>query len=277
MICYTRNFEDVVLQRVLRDVENGCFLDVGACMPEHDSNTFALYEKGWRGICVDPMEYKDDWAQARPQDIFINAAVGKESGRTDFYVFDEFGQISTGSKDAVEHWRTGNLAPNRKIEVPVYTLDQLLEQHLAGRALHLVSIDVEGMEKEVLQGFDLRKHRPWVVVVEAMKPGTQVPTHEEWEPLITGAGYSMVYCDGVNRFYLSDEKADLLERFRFPPNIFDGFEQAATIELKRKYDLLESENERLAAELSQCRKTGLPKAPSKRKFSITRFFTGLKF
>src|SRR5688500_14051812 len=44
MICYTRSFEDVMLQRVLRDVEQGCYLDIGACAPIMDSNTFAFYE-----------------------------------------------------------------------------------------------------------------------------------------------------------------------------------------------------------------------------------------
>ena len=54
-ICYTRNFEDVILQRVFENMPEGCYVDVGASAPVIDSNTYALYTRGWRGICIDPM------------------------------------------------------------------------------------------------------------------------------------------------------------------------------------------------------------------------------
>ena len=44
-----QNFEDVVLWRVLEDVEKGCYVDVGACDPVIDSITWPFYEQGWRG------------------------------------------------------------------------------------------------------------------------------------------------------------------------------------------------------------------------------------
>ena len=40
--------------------------------------------------------------------------------------------------------------------------------------MHVVKVDVEGMEFEVLIGADLEQHRPWVVVVESTEPNEPV-------------------------------------------------------------------------------------------------------
>lgn len=250
MISYSRNFEDVILQRVLADVENGCYVDVGAAHPVLDSNTFALYEKGWRGIAVEPLAYGEYWNEERIEDVFVSCALGAKPGETTFHIYRDALQISTGSSATVGHWRGGGKAPDEAITVPVVTLDSLLDEHLGGRALHLLAIDVEGMEKDVLEGLDLRKYRPWVVVVEATRPGTPVPDHEGWEPILLAAGYSMVYRDGLNRFYLSAEHPELRERFALPPNVFDEYVLARDRDLQKKCDELEAQVKSLTAKLA---------------------------
>ncbi len=240
MISYSRNFEDVILQRVLADVERGCYVDIGASHPIADSNTYAFYEKGWRGICAEPLGYGALWDEERIEDVFVNAALGAKAGETTFYVYRETPQISTGSSATVQTWREGGRAPDETVTVPVLTLNNLLDEHLEGRPVHLLSIDVEGMEKEVLQGLDLRKHRPWIVVLESTRPGTPVPDHEGWEPILLSAGYALAYVDGLNRFYLADERKDLRARFALPPNVFDQFVLARELELRKKCAELEA-------------------------------------
>jgi FkbM family methyltransferase len=244
LISYSRNFEDVILQRVLADVKDGCYVDAGASHPVSDSNTYAFYEKGWRGIAIDAIDYGEAWREERIEDIFVNAALGAKPGEMTFHVFRETPQISTGSQASLALWREDGRAPDTALVVPVLTLDGLLEEHLQGRVLHLLAIDVEGMEKEVLAGLDLRKYRPWVVIVEATRPGTPEPDHEGWEPMLLAAGYAMVYRDGINRFYLSGEHPELRERFALPPNVFDHFVLARELELRKRCDELEA---RLAA------------------------------
>jgi len=56
-----------------------------------------------------------------------------------------------------------------------------------------------------------------------------------------------------------DDYGQMLERFRFPPNVFDGIEPASTIKPRRKCGLLEEDNKRLTAELAECKNAGLPK------------------
>lgn len=231
MICYTRNFEDVILQRVLADVEQGVYVDVGASYPVRDSNTYALYQKGWRGVALEPLPYLAAWQQARPDDIFLNAAAGCEPGSVELSVYGMCEQLTTGSSETVSHLRTTGMTPHRNISAPVLTLDEVIADHLAGKPLHLLSIDVEGMESEVLAGLDLSVHRPWVMIIEATRPRTQIPAHDKWEPALLAAGYLFAYFDGVNRFYLAQEQQHLFSRFALPPNVFDQFITAAQIDL----------------------------------------------
>ena len=211
MVSYAQNFEDVILQRALRFVGTGCYLDVGASLPDKDSLSYAFYQRGWRGICIEPQPYADEWKQLRPQDTFVNAAVGASPGETTLHVFD----------------------------------NDILVQHLKGRTLNFVSIDVEGMEQEVLSGFDLKKYKPWIVVVEATIPGLPTPSFEKWQPLLTTQGYTMVYFDGVNRFYLAKEMGNLRQAFTLPPNVWDDFVTAKQIAQQERIADLEAEIDRL--------------------------------
>jgi hypothetical protein len=86
-----------------------------------------------------------------------------------------------------------------------------------------LKVDVEGYEEAVLRGNDWVTYRPWVVVVEATLPMTQVESYYEWEPILFNAGYKFAYADGLNRFYVANEHAELLDSFKYPPNVFDGF------------------------------------------------------
>jgi FkbM family methyltransferase len=259
MICYTRNFEDVILQRVFADIAKGCYLDVGASLPVVDSNTYALYELGWRGIALEPLPFGEQWAQNRPEDQFLNVAVGAQSGHVNFHIF-QHSQISSAMPTTIARWQTHGRNAAAQMVVPCVTLTEVLAQHLAGRELHLLSIDVEGMEHEVLKGIDLQRFRPWVIVLEAVLPGTPEHAHHEWEPLLREFRYAEAYFDGVNRFYLAEEHGRLRERFALPPNVWDKFETASQIALRQENNALKAEVAALRAKLAETGNPGDPVA-----------------
>ena len=82
------------------------------------------------------------------------------------------------------------------------------------------------MEAAVLRGLSLKTVRPWIVLVEATIARTEIPNHQEWDPLLTSRGYRFVHFDGLNRFYVAEEKAELDPRLEIPPNIFDDWFRA---------------------------------------------------
>ncbi len=92
---------------------------------------------------------------------------------------------------------------------------------LSGKEVHWLKIDVEGFEEKVLKGWDSQTLRPWVMVVEATIPGSPETDYAGWDPIFTAAKYQFVYFDGLNRFYVAKEHAELAEAFSSPPNVFD--------------------------------------------------------
>src|SRR4029077_9685302 len=86
--------------------------------------------------------------------------------------------------------------------VPVLTLTKILED-CAPPVVHFLKIDVEGAEGEVLEGLDLDRLRPWIIVAEATEPFSTKTTRDKWEHLVTSRGYGFAYFDGLNCFYVA--------------------------------------------------------------------------
>jgi hypothetical protein len=109
-------------------------------------------------------------------------------------------------------------------------LTEIIDIYAQGREIDFVKIDVEGWEKEVLQGFDLKRYRPTVIIVESTLPETQVESHSEWEGILTEGAFVSVYFDGLNRFYIPREKIELKSCFATPPNVYDEITPLAVLE-----------------------------------------------
>lgn len=220
-ISYAQNFEDVMLSRVLKNVENGFYIDVGAAQPVIDSVTKAFYEKGWRGINIEPIDYLYQQLMSdRPEDINLNIACAAENGEITLFEVADTGMSTINSEYAIRH--ESNSYKVIKRNVLARRLDDVIDE-LGIKEIHFLKIDVEGAETLVLQGIDLNRIRPWIILIEATEPQTEIPTHKYWESLIVERGYDFVYFDGLNRFYLAKEQFALQNGFSAPPNCFDNF------------------------------------------------------
>ena len=220
-VSYAQNFEDVMLWRALKHVESGFYIDIGAQDPIIDSVSRAFYEHGWRGVHVEPtQQYSDKLRLARPDETVLQLAIGNQAGALTFYEFEDTG-LSTADPDIARRHQEAGFCCNETL-VPVISLDALFER-IGVQDIHWLKLDVEGLEKAVLESWKSSSARPWVLVIESTRPLTQEESHDEWEKLLLAKGYRYVYFDGLNRFYISRHHADLVSAFRAPPNIFDGF------------------------------------------------------
>ena len=95
-----------------------------------------------------------------------------------------------------------------------------------------MKLDVEGMEREVIESWSPASVRPWIVVVESTEPNLPVPNHQAWEPQLLARGYKFVYFDGLNRFYLSTDHPELKAVFGPGPNVFDNFVRGTEFDLR---------------------------------------------
>ncbi|SDA36900.1 FkbM family methyltransferase [Sphingomonas sp. NFR15] len=223
IISYAQNFEDVILWRALGHIANGTYLDIGAHHPDIDSVSKAFHDHGWHGVHVEPgPEVAKLLRDKRPGDLVVQAIVSNETGVKPFYETPG-GGLSTADREVANFHLEQHHAPVTDTVVVSITLDDLLDQ-VPGDDIHWMKIDVEGFERKVLLSWQTSPRRPWVIVVEAIYPKTRNPTHGGWEDIVLSKGYSFVYDDGLNRFYLSDSHAELREKLIHPPNIFDEFQ-----------------------------------------------------
>lgn len=208
LLSFAQECEDVILYHMLRDVKEPIrWVDVGANDPIDISVTKLFSNMGGRGLNIEPQrKYIDLLNEDRPDDINIEAGVSNEEGKLSLY-----GNNALASFDAENQW----VKEQEKTTVPVYTLKKICKEHFSeGETIHFLKIDVEGWEKQVLQGMDFELFRPWIVCVESTEPGTDIPCWEQWENLLIQANYIFAGMSGINRYYVSDEQKQRVEAFR---------------------------------------------------------------
>jgi FkbM family methyltransferase len=232
IISYAQNREDILLWRALHDVKDGFYIDVGAQDPSRDSVTRAFYDQGWHGINIEPAAgYFEKLCGERPRDLTLQVAVGDRAGVGTLYEFPDTGWSTLVKRVASKHRANGFDFVDRHIEI--LTLATVWEKFVKGE-VHFLKIDVEGFERQVVAGAELARFRPWIILIEATEPGTPEGAWEDWEPILLGSRYKFVHFDGLNRWYLAEERSSLRVRFEVPPNIFDQSQLAAIISLQNR-------------------------------------------
>jgi FkbM family methyltransferase len=160
----------MILGRIFEGQARGFYVDVGAHHPRRYSNTNLFYRRGWRGINIEPNpDAMRAFEAIRPRDINLQVGVSDRAGSLKYYLFDEsalntFDERIVGSRLAHTPYKLIGT-----VEVPVERLDTLLTRHLpAGQEIDFLSVDVEGLDLQVLQSNDWARFRPRCVLVEAL-------------------------------------------------------------------------------------------------------------
>jgi FkbM family methyltransferase len=177
-----------VSEEVFPGVKNGFFLDVGSGDGTFMSNTKALEQKGWTGICIDPFPRN---MQDRSCQIFKEVVFSKAGERVKFWAADEWGGIIDDtfgiSKDRMQKYQDRKA---RTVELTTVTLADILERAKAPRFIHYVSLDIEGGELHALKGFPFDKYQIGALTVEH---NYQEPKRSEIKALMESHGYKRVH------------------------------------------------------------------------------------
>lgn len=113
-------------------------------------------------------------------------------------------------------------------------LADILTDHSISK-VDFLKIDVEGAEADVLEGMDWVRHRPSVLCIEAIQPGSMAEAWHMWEPYLLRQDYLFAFSDGLNRFYVPRNEEELLTRFPKSPTPWDAV--AHYYELGRPHQL----------------------------------------
>jgi FkbM family methyltransferase len=206
--------EDRALARLFGRRRRGFYIDIGAWDPVKDSVTKHFYDRGWRGINVEPHpEYFGRLVAARPRDVNLQLALGDEAGTQSLILIGQTG-LSTfvaPFADYAQAWARENApegADVAELSVEVTTLAEVCRRHIPpATEIDFLKIDVEGWEERVLRGGDWTAFRPRILVVEAVEPLTETPAWATWDPYIQAQGYDFLTFDGLNRWYRRREDA----------------------------------------------------------------------
>lgn len=185
----------------------GYFVEVGANEPQLRSQTWHLEQAGWAGVLVEPQpDLADKLRGARRAKIFAVACSSAENaGRT--LRLHVAGPLSSLDR--------GRMAPGAKpeiaIEVPVRTLDSILEEAGTLENFDFLSIDVEGHEIEVLRGLNIARWRPRLILLEDHV--ADLSRHR----FLNANGYRIIRRYDSNSWYVpneSEKRAGWMERWQ---------------------------------------------------------------
>ena len=156
---------DLIITKLLNSKNKGIYIDVGCHHPFLNNHSYLLYKSGWEGINID-IDYNsiDMFNFFRKSDVNIQTAVTNHKGEVDLYFYHNRAAKNTISKEF------GSNAKEKK-KINSDTLNNIIENSkFKNSKIDFVSIDVEGNEMNVLNGFNLKKYKPKLILLEFILP-----------------------------------------------------------------------------------------------------------
>lgn len=209
-LSYAQQGEDIVLWQILRGalgIERPTYLDIGAHHPVFNNNTFYFYERGARGVLVEPNPALHGvLAQIRPDDALVRAGIGVTAQtEAEFFVIggSEDGQLNTFSREQAETLvkrSNGRYSIAQVLKIPLLNINELMRKHWNGPP-NLLSIDTEGFDLPILRSLDFKRMRPDVICAETLEIGGRRVLGEILQ-LLTQHGYEVRGGSFVNTIFI---------------------------------------------------------------------------
>lgn len=201
---YSQNNEQEIIANFFKD-HKGTFLDMGANDGITLSNTYALVLGGWKGTLVEasPKAFDRLVKNLSPNDNLdaYNCAVGSYDGKI---ILKESGEllgkgdvalVSSTKDDEVHRWDSLNI-PFENVEVECITFKTLLERS-EEKTFDFVSIDIEGMELEVLPQMDFNALGTRLACIEF-----NGKDKEKYDAIMLPFGFELIHQNAENLIYV---------------------------------------------------------------------------
>lgn len=163
---YTPFGEDVIIDKLLNEKKQGFYVDIGAHDPSHFSITKRFYDKGWRGINIEPHPYNaKKFKKERGYDTNLNIGIANKNVYLEFFKFENKSLSTFSAKVAKSRQKFGyRLVEAEKIKVT--TLRDVLSKYAPNTIVDFFNIDTEGFDDQVLKSNDWVHFRPKVLCIE---------------------------------------------------------------------------------------------------------------
>ena len=205
-VSYSQQGEDLVLQRIFEGVKSGYYVDIGAFHPKQYSNTLNFYNKGWKGLNVEPNKNNFfNFNTMRPRDVNVNCGIGTSESPMIYYEFSspELNTFNIKHKEYWEKQQGYNIIGESK--VLIQTLKELLDKNLpTGTNIDFLTIDVEGQDLDVLKSNEWEIYRPRIIVVEESFYELNSFESSEIYKFLKTKNYRLMSINGGSSFYYNE-------------------------------------------------------------------------
>ena len=201
---YAQHGEDLLGEQLLGRIES--FIDVGANDGVLFSNTYKFAKDGARGLCLEPCP--STFFKLRLNHLFhprvkcIRAAVSNRSGSISF-IKDGYEEILSRVADPSCSQTDDQSSHEPTINVPALTLEQIFRKHSRFQQTDLLSVDVEGHERQVFEGLQNCQFRARAIIFETDKTDIEsilsLPALKDYIPR---------YTNGVNLILMHKSESD---------------------------------------------------------------------
>lgn len=166
---YSQCGEDLIIQYIfnLRGINIPTYLDIGANHPYALSNTALFYMKGSRGINIEANPLLiNNFNFYRPEDINLNIGISDNCYVLDFYVMSD-DTLSTFSKLECDKLMSLGKKLARVDRIKLMTINDVLVRYCNGVFPDFLSLDVEGLDLQILKSINFDASAPKIICVEA--------------------------------------------------------------------------------------------------------------
>ncbi len=205
---YGQHCEDLIIAAIFKrmGIEKPSYMDLGANHPFLGSNTAILYMNGCRGINIEANpDLIHGFEIVRPEDINLQTGIAKNDGNLVFYKYDKASGLNTFLKEKTRKW---NKEVQECIELPVITLKKVVDQYCPNGFPDFLDCDIEGLDYEVLEDYDLAGNGPKVCCVEVIAEDIG-----KFDVMMDGKGYYRFCRLGENNIYIRKEYSKIVSHF----------------------------------------------------------------
>ena len=210
--CQIKRLNDIYGQ-YFHGKTDGVFVEVGGHDGYSWSNTWGLAEVGWRGLYYEPipdLAERCKVTHANNNVKVLNVCVGDQFDEANGKVKLWIGSNPTIDEETMKlsPWDGDKYDPNKFIMSPCVTLNTSLVDEDIPHEFDLLSIDVEGAELHVLNGLDLHRWHPKMIIIETHNKHSIVTKSYNAHKIIEHVllwPYEIIYDDTLNTiFYLNE-------------------------------------------------------------------------
>ena len=171
---YAQCGEDLVVSQIFKylQIDRPTYLDIGAFLPIFSNNTYLFYERGARGVLVEPnVDLVPELKKKRPNDVVLGVGIGITEESSAPYYCMTLPQWNTFDKAEAERRATkskGEVKIEKVVPLPLVPINRVIDEHFKGKGPDYLSIDVESLDLAILKTLDFSKYRPKIICAETL-------------------------------------------------------------------------------------------------------------